>query len=80
MLSPHSCAPPPLAPGAHPTVLEILEVPQLMDTCCRSGNFDEALDLCACVNKVREGTCRWNVQGKEVAGGDGAGDRCGSHA
>ncbi|KAL4458513.1 hypothetical protein ABPG75_013378 [Micractinium tetrahymenae] len=38
--------------GAHPTVLEILEVPQLMDTCCRSGNFDEALDLRAFVNKV----------------------------
>lgn len=24
-----------------------------MDTCCRSGNFDEALDLRAFVNKVR---------------------------
>ena len=38
--------------GTHPTVLEVLEVPQLMDTCCRSGNFDEALDLRAFVNKV----------------------------
>lgn len=38
--------------STHPTVLEILEVPQLMDTCCRSGNFDEALDLRAFVNKV----------------------------
>ena len=42
--------PPPA--GTHPVVLEILEVPQLMDTCCRSGNFDEALDLRAFVNKV----------------------------
>lgn len=38
-------------------MLEILEVPQLMDTCCRSGNFDEALDLRAFVNKVGRG--RW---------------------
>lgn len=39
--------------AAHPAVLEVLEVPQLMDTCCRSGNYDEALDLRAFVNKVR---------------------------
>ena len=38
--------------GSHPAVLEVLEVPQLMDTCCRSANFDEALDLRAFVNKV----------------------------
>lgn len=43
-------------------VLEVLEVPQLMDTCCRSGNFDEALDLRAFVNKV----------GGVVAGAGGA--------
>ncbi len=51
-----SPAPPPIA-GSHPTVLEILEVPQLMDTCCRSGNFDEALDLRAFVNKVGRRPC-----------------------
>jgi hypothetical protein len=33
-------------------VLEILEVAQLMETCIRHGNYDEALDLEAFINKL----------------------------
>ena len=37
---------------AHPALLDLLEVPALMDTCIRSANFDQALDLRAYANKL----------------------------
>lgn len=37
---------------SHPAILELLEVPQLMETCIRAGNFDEALDLRSFASKL----------------------------
>ena len=38
--------------GNHATMLELLEVPQLMDTCVRNGNYDDALDLKGFISKL----------------------------
>ena len=38
--------------GTHPALLELLEVPQLMDACVRNGSYDDALDLRAFVRKL----------------------------
>ena len=38
--------------GQQSTLLELLDAPQLMDTCVRNGIFDEALDLHAFIMRV----------------------------
>lgn len=41
-----------LSAAQQATLLELLDAPQLMDTCVRNGIYDEALDLHAFIMRV----------------------------
>ncbi len=41
-----------LALSRHTQLLEVLEIPQVMETCVRNGYYEEALDLSAHVRRM----------------------------
>lgn len=49
---PHIFRPNSCPTGNQASLMELLEVPQLMDTCVRNGVYDEALDLQAFISRV----------------------------
>ena len=38
----------------HPQLLEVLEIPQLMDTCVRNGFYEESLQLYSYIHKLNK--------------------------
>ena len=76
-----------LALSRHSQLLEVLEIPQVMETCVRNGYYEEALDLNAHVHKmnkkhgnipiIKVHPCHvWSMVGSVGVGGGGDGGTC----